>query len=88
MPGTIDLVITDVLMPRMNGPDAVRRIRESRPGVKVMYLSGYTESVVPEGSDLLLTKPITPEALVQAIQNCLVGTAHRERSVQRPDFAA
>jgi PAS domain S-box-containing protein len=85
--GTIDLVITDVLMPRMNGPDAVRRIRESRPGVKVMYLSGYTETVVPEGSDLLLTKPITPEALVQAIQSCLVGKA-QGRSAQAKDLAA
>jgi signal transduction histidine kinase/CheY-like chemotaxis protein len=86
--GTIDLIITDVLMPRMNGPDAVRRIRESRPGVKVVYLSGYTESVVPEGSDLLLAKPIAPEELVQAVQNCLIGTTYRGRSVHLKDFAA
>jgi len=86
--GTIDLIVTDVLMPRMNGPDAVRRIRESRPSVKVIYLSGYTESVVPEGSDLLITKPITPEGLIQAIHNCLMGKAHLRRSVRHTDFAA
>jgi PAS domain S-box-containing protein len=86
--GTIDLIVTDVLMPRMNGPDAVRRIRESRPSVKVVYLSGYTESVVPEGSDLLLAKPIAPEVLVQAVQNCLVGTTPQGKSAQMKDFAA
>jgi two-component system, cell cycle sensor histidine kinase and response regulator CckA len=70
----IDLVVSDVMMPRMNGPDAVRRIRVSRPTVKAIYLSGYTELGIAEENDILIAKPVTPEALMQAINNCLVGT--------------
>jgi two-component system, cell cycle sensor histidine kinase and response regulator CckA len=86
--GSIDLIIADVAMPRMNGPDAVRRIRELRPGVKVMYLSGYAESFMPEEGDLLMTKPVTPEALVQAIHNCLTNDVRPEKPAQNRHFAA
>lgn len=86
---TIDLVISDVMMPRMNGPDAVRRIRVSRPTVKVIYLSGYTELVVPEENDILIAKPVTPQALIEAINNCLVGTVSPvESSARRTRVAA
>src|SRR5689334_1290402 len=76
----IDLVVSDVMMPRMNGPDAVRRIRVSRPTVKAIYLSGYTELGVAEEDDILIAKPVTPEALMQAINNCLVGTPPRSQN--------
>jgi PAS domain S-box-containing protein len=42
----IDLVITDVVMPRMNGREFADRLREFRPGVKVLFVSGYTDDVI------------------------------------------
>src|SRR5262249_45002153 len=57
-PEAIDLIVTDITMPGMSGPEAVRSIRESRPKVKAIYLSGYTESVVPDDGDALIAKPI------------------------------
>jgi PAS domain S-box-containing protein len=79
-PGSIDLIVTDVTMPRMSGPDAVRRIRESRPEVKVIYLSGYTESKMPEDGNALISKPITPEVLALAIRDSLMAQARGEHS--------
>ena len=87
--GTIDLIITDVMMPRMRGPDAVRKIRESRPAVKAIYLSGYTESLVPEGNDVLIPKPVAPEALLNAIEKCLFArTGPPENVPSHSNFAA
>src|SRR5262249_51768313 len=62
-PGTIDLIVTDIAMPRMSGPDAVKAIRKIRPEVKVIYLSGYAESAKAAEGDTLILKPITPEVL-------------------------
>jgi two-component system cell cycle sensor histidine kinase/response regulator CckA len=67
----IDLVLSDIVMPRLNGPEAVRRIRESHPNIKVIYLSGYADSVITEEDDVLLAKPITPDALIASIRNSL-----------------
>ncbi|CAN5172522.1 hypothetical protein BH23GEM4_BH23GEM4_20260 [soil metagenome] len=52
-----DVVVTDVVMPRMSGPDMVRRLRLDRPGLRVLYLSGYAD----DSSTLdLLLRPETP----------------------------
>jgi len=63
----------------MSGPEAVRRIRELRPGIKVIYLSGYTDSVMPEDGDAVISKPITPEALALAIRVSLMTQTPGER---------
>jgi len=73
---SIDLVLTDVVMPRMSGPEAVHQIRESHPEIKVIYFSGYTDTElidVSEG-DVIIWKPIKPEALIETIRECLAGT--------------
>ena len=75
----VDLMITDVIMPEMNGHTLYERIADSRPGLKVIYISGYTEqSVVQrgvlggEGSNFF-QKPFSIKALTARVHECLQG---------------
>ena len=70
---TISLVLTDVIMPGQNGRELAERIEELRPGIPVLFTSGYTDSDIERRGLLkpgsaFLQKPITPEALVRAVQ--------------------
>lgn len=71
--GRIDLLITDVMMPGMNGSDLARRIHALWPGLPVLYMSGYThQSLAQHGIDgqhvHLLSKPFNMESILQAVQ--------------------
>ena len=71
-----DLVVTDVMMPVMNGWHLAERLREGRPDLPVLFMSGYlsdavfADGVLPEGSPLL-TKPFTRAELVAAVDALL-----------------
>ena len=69
--GSIDLILTDVVMKGMNGPELVLRLIESYPGLKVVYMSGYTGELVANhglGSGIrLLEKPFTRADLLKTI---------------------
>ncbi len=70
--GEIALLVTDVVMPVMGGSELVERLLRARPGVKVLFMSGYTdETIVRHGADgestHFLAKPFTSEALLQAV---------------------
>jgi two-component system, cell cycle sensor histidine kinase and response regulator CckA len=73
----IDLVITDVVMPRLDGPAFVHAIRLTHPGTRVIYLSGYTEDAVTRhrmavGDETpLLQKPFTSGALARMVRSVL-----------------
>ncbi len=74
--GRIDLVFTDVVMPQMGGPEMVENLLEMRPGIKVIYTSGFTESTIVErgvalGKVRLIQKPFTRELLAQRIRHTL-----------------
>ncbi|MCM2258211.1 MAG: PAS domain S-box protein [Vicinamibacteria bacterium] len=74
--GPIDLLLTDVVMPGADGAELAARLRESRPEVRVLFVSGYSEDVVSEAGRLdpgvaLLAKPFTTSDLLQHVAQAL-----------------
>jgi two-component system cell cycle sensor histidine kinase/response regulator CckA len=70
--GTIDIVVTDIVMPRMGGPELVENLKLKRGRIGVIFMSGYTETAVLEnatvGNDaILLNKPFSTELLARRI---------------------
>ena len=76
--GTIDLLLTDVVMPAMDGAELARRLRERRPALRVLFMTGFSrEAVATQGVLLpdsgLLQKPFTVEQLVRRVREALAG---------------
>lgn len=72
----IDLVLTDVVMPGMNGPEMAQRLVFRHPYLRVLYLSGYGPETlgplgVPEDGPAILKKPFTMDALVERVSGAL-----------------
>jgi two-component system cell cycle sensor histidine kinase/response regulator CckA len=72
----LDLVISDVVMPTMGGPELVARLRTLRPTAKVLYMSGYTgddlsRRIGQESSTAMLEKPFSASALLRAVRDVL-----------------
>ena len=68
--GALDVVVTDVAMPRMRGDELAQRLGERRPGMPVIFLSGYDPGDTPL-TGRLLTKPVADDALLRAIREVL-----------------
>jgi len=73
---SIDLLLTDVVMPKISGTELAQRFRESRPGAKVLLMSGYTDEEanrhgVLESGHAFLQKPFLPNALVLRVREIL-----------------
>ena len=72
----IDILLTDIMMPGMNGLELALELRESRPEVQVIYMSGYTGEMVARGGKLekgvnFIPKPVKPDRLLEVIHNRL-----------------
>jgi CheY-like chemotaxis protein len=78
--GRLDLLLTDIVMPNMNGRELARRLGELRPGVKVLYMSGYTDVAAIQQALLdpgtaYIQKPLAHEALAKRVRQVLEGGA-------------
>jgi two-component system cell cycle sensor histidine kinase/response regulator CckA len=72
--GTIDVLVTDVKMPRMRGTELAQRLKRARPRVKIVYMSGYLEHDSEEGfveNSAHLQKPFSRESLLKKIREAL-----------------
>ena len=70
LPGPIHLLVTDMVMPEMGGPALARQLIALRPEMAVLYMSGYTDSTIGEGS-LFLQKPFTPDTIARSVRAAL-----------------
>jgi two-component system cell cycle sensor histidine kinase/response regulator CckA len=78
--GPVDLLVTDVVMPRVGGIELARRLRELRPGIRVLYTSGYSGKSlegrgVPDLPDVFLAKPFTETAFARRVRAILDAPA-------------
>jgi two-component system, cell cycle sensor histidine kinase and response regulator CckA len=76
----IDVLLTDMVMPRMNGQQLAEKVRGLRPKVKVIFITGYSGNLLnadnlPDASFSMLEKPFSPSQLVTAVREALDGKA-------------
>jgi DNA-binding response OmpR family regulator len=75
--GPIDLLITDVVMPDLRGPDLARRLVAQRPGLSTLFMSGYMDDTLAEDTSALavlvdfIHKPFLPSALLAKVREML-----------------
>ena len=77
-PGGFDLVVTDVRMPHMSGPQFIEKLRRTEPYVKVLYLTGFNDQLFKERAALwedeaFLDKPCSIRGLLEAVSLLLHG---------------
>ncbi len=86
----IDLVLSDIIMPGMNGPQLVEAIKENQPNIKVIMMSGYTDNAITQQGALqnnytLLSKPLLPTTIAVKIRNILDNKQGEPAATHAPD---
>jgi PAS domain S-box-containing protein len=84
--GTIDLLVTDVVMPGMNGRELANQLVARRPGLKVLYISGYSGDAIArqgclEAGTEYLPKPFSPEQLARKVHEVLLAPSTTRRTI-------
>ncbi len=77
----IDLLLTDVIMPEMSGPELANRLAQLHPEMKVLFMSGYTDNAivrhdVPEEEPLFIQKPFAPDDLARKVKEVLSSSKY------------
>lgn len=77
-PGNIDLLITDMFMPGLRGPEVAQKLAQTCPGLRVLFMSGYADqdlrTGVPAGANFL-NKPFSGADLAKTVEEVLKGPA-------------
>jgi DNA-binding NtrC family response regulator len=90
--GTLDLLLTDVVMPGMNGRTLAEQLSRRQPGLTVIYMSGYTDAFIAghgvlEAGIHLIHKPFTEDALVRKVREVIDSSKKAARTSSRePHF--
>jgi CheY-like chemotaxis protein len=76
--GSLDLLLTDIVMPGLNGPDLAQRLVRRRPSMKVIYMSGFAHHLAAGLGSIsrrtsFIQKPFSAETLASALRECLEG---------------
>ena len=87
----IDLLVSDIVMPEMSGPRLAEQLREERPTLRILYMSGYTKDTIlhhgiADDDPMLLQKPFLPDDLARKVREVLDG-GPVEGDPLRPDDA-
>jgi two-component system cell cycle sensor histidine kinase/response regulator CckA len=74
----VDVLVTDLMMPQMSGDELARRLRQSEPAIKVLYLTGYSDKLFKEKvmlweDEAFLDKPCSVKGLQQAVSLLTFG---------------
>lgn len=75
-PGRLDLLLTDVTMPRMKGPQLAEQLARVSPTTRVIYMSGYNDEPLAESGFICLQKPFAPPLLTRTVRAVLDGLEH------------
>jgi CheY-like chemotaxis protein len=78
---SIDLLVTDVILPKLNGPKLAAKLKVTRPDLKILYVSGYADEMIARLGVLepgvpLLTKPFSARLLAQKVRQVLEASAN------------
>ena len=81
---SIDILVTDLMMPQMNGDELARRMLHTRPGLKVLYLTGFSDKLFKDKVTLwqdeaFLEKPCSVKGLLEAVSLLTTGTINAPR---------
>jgi len=82
----IHLLLTDVVMPGMNGPGLAKSLGAAQPQMRVLYMSGYTADLIAhqgilDRQTMLLEKPFTKEALLRKVRSAFDGDLARSATI-------
>jgi DNA-binding NtrC family response regulator len=82
----LDLLLSDMLLPELSGYDLAQKVQELRPGVKILFMTGYVEGEIVQRSmselgATFLDKPFQPATLLTRVEEAIKGTPHQEEEV-------
>ena len=85
---SVDLILSDVVMPDMRGPEMAIRIRETLPDVKIILMSGYPDlgefaQILPGPDDVFLQKPVSVEILLNTVRKVLDRKMNRKPEINQ-----